>query len=237
MKIPALPAVDDTFDSIELAEERLLASTFPLTGFGLRKLLGGSSSMVFHCMSGRGKKDKGTVPECGFKVVVTGDATSRRCTISQVDAEHNHAKSPKLEADPDYVPSSQVQGTLAKVMKRLRADDKTTSKRQREEESILGDGSNDARKTAKVDHDHHEGADAGSETRSLEAFLRSLSAVFDLGEHAHLLRASDIGISTPEQLVDIAGSNLDGLLDKLSGKLGFGPSEALRKALKKETSE
>jgi hypothetical protein len=120
MKILNLPGVGDTFNTFELAEEHLLASTFPITGFALINRRSGSST-TFYCMSGRMKSDKDKVSKCDFKVKIVEDQGTHRCTVIEIEAEHNHDMSPKSKLNSRYLPSSV--GTLAKVMKRIHAEE------------------------------------------------------------------------------------------------------------------
>jgi len=86
-----------------------------------------------------------------------------------------------------------------------------------------------------VDSDDEGGTPSPKSDSSLENFLRSLSSTFDLSQYAPLFRTPEIGIDTSDQLLDVAGGNLKGLLDEL--KLGFGPKEALRKGLQKKLKQ
>ncbi|GAA5965551.1 hypothetical protein JCM3765_007375 [Sporobolomyces pararoseus] len=69
---------------------------------------------------------------------------------------------------------------------------------------------------------------------SLKDFLHKLSPSFDLAQHAHLFRSAKIGINTSSQLMEVAGTSLEGLLAEVSRELAFGPTEALRRGLQKE---
>jgi len=121
MKIPELPRQGDVFDTIEIAHERLLASTYPLTGFGLKHSHSASGDThTFYCRSGRSSGGvNGKLEKCDFRIRVTVDLASGKCTIGQIEDEHNHDKHPKLVADPHYIPSNGSK--VAKVMERLQA--------------------------------------------------------------------------------------------------------------------
>jgi hypothetical protein len=66
--------------------------------------------------------------KCDFRIRVTVDLTSGKCTIGQIEDEHNHDKHPKLVADPHYIPSNGSK--VAKVMERLQAQGEDSRKFQ-----------------------------------------------------------------------------------------------------------
>ncbi|BGP16749.1 hypothetical protein JCM10213v2_004752 [Rhodosporidiobolus nylandii] len=69
----------------------------------------------------------------------------------------------------------------------------------------------------------------------LAAFLSTLSPSFHLASHAGLVRSRELGISTPEELLEIAQADVDGLL-KLLGEKGveWAARTALRRGLEAE---
>ncbi|GAA5965549.1 hypothetical protein JCM3765_007374 [Sporobolomyces pararoseus] len=76
--------------------------------------------------------------------------------------------------------------------------------------------------------------DEDNDGESLANFLESLGTSFKLAKHANLFRDPKIGVSTKEQLLEVAETHLEQLVEIVQGKMGFGPAMALKKGLQKE---
>ncbi|GAA5995204.1 hypothetical protein JCM5350_008213 [Sporobolomyces pararoseus] len=188
-----------------------------------------------------------------------------------MDSIHNHGKSQKLNANSKYLPSAS--GTLAQVMKRMRAESESDSLETTQGGltstsvgQILDDSPNSPRNQGsetprpskrqrgpevetrpkpkhepQFNSDEFVSLDSEDEDvkvqvkhSSLEDLLSALSPSFNLAQHAQLFRSAEIGIDTSDQLMEVARANLDGLIAEVQGKLGFGPTEALKRGLQKE---
>ncbi|GAA6005486.1 hypothetical protein JCM11491_003658 [Sporobolomyces phaffii] len=80
---------------------------------------------------------------------------------------------------------------------------------------------------------HHDGGDIqpGVSDMALNTFLDSLSTTFRLSKYAGFIQGPRIGLETEAQVMEVARTHLDGLINEVKGMIGFGPAMALKKGL------